>query len=103
MGPTVCDEDGPIPILNKSVKAKSVAEPAEEEGSPVEGETGSVRSCMKASPLAFAKLDRPICQLRLRTLFRRRARWRATFQRSRVAVLLPESFRGGCSFGASIC
>jgi len=31
---------------------------------------------------------------------RRRARSRATFQMFRVAVLLPESFRGGCSFGA---
>src|ERR1700733_2345352 len=49
-----------------------------------------------------AKRDRPLCPLRLRTLSRRRARWRATFQMSRVAVLLPESFRGGCSFGAGL-
>jgi hypothetical protein len=33
-------------------------------------------------------------------LSRGRARDRATFQMYRVAVLLPERFRGGCSFGA---
>jgi hypothetical protein len=34
-------------------------------------------------------------------LSRGRARHRATFQMYRVAVLLPERFRGGCSFGAN--
>jgi len=33
-------------------------------------------------------------------LFLRRTRHRATFQMFRVVVLLPERFRGGCSFGA---
>jgi len=46
------------------------------------------------------KVHRPICRKRLRMLFLRRARHRATFQMYRVVVLLPERFRGGCSFGA---
>ena len=33
-------------------------------------------------------------------LFLRRVRLRTTFQMYRVVVLLPERFRGGCSFGA---
>ena len=47
--------------------------------------------------------DRPICPKRLRMLSRGRARHRAAFQMFRVAVLLPERFRGGCSFGADTC
>jgi hypothetical protein len=50
--------------------------------------------------MAARKVHRPICRKRLRMLFLRRTRRRATFQMHRVVVLLPERFRGGCSFGA---
>ena len=46
------------------------------------------------------QVHRPICRKRLRMLSRRRTRHRVSFQMFRVVVLLPERFRGGCSFGA---
>jgi hypothetical protein len=59
--------------------------------------TSSERLLPAGSPVSSPHLS--LC---LRTLSRRRTPAGVTFQMSAVAVLLPESFRGGCSFGAAV-